>query len=329
MNKIKIIAEAGVNHNGKIKNAIKLAEIAKKAGADYIKFQIYKTENLIINKTRTAKYQKKNSGFNDQFKMLKKYELSFEEHYKIFKYCKKINIEYLASVFDEESLDFLKKFDNKVKIGSGEITNLPLLNKIAFYKMNAILSTGASTINDVKLAVKILKKNKLAILHCHSNYPSKQFKYLNLNCIKTYLKIFKTKVGYSDHTESVYASILALGLGATIFEKHITINNKFIGPDHMSSMNPQNFFNYVKTLRFCGMALGDGIKRISPEEMGNISLIRKSIYAKTTIRKGEKFSYKNLITLRPNNGINANKFFKLLGKKSKINYSKYEKIKSQ
>lgn len=327
MKEIKIIAEAGVNHNGRIENAFKLVEVAKKTGADFIKFQIYKTENLILNKTQTTPYQKKNSGFSNQFKMLKKYELSFDDHLKIFKYCNKINIKYLASVFDEESLTFLKKFCNRVKIGSGEITNLPLLKKISSYKMNAILSTGASTINDIKLAVNILKKNKLIILHCHSSYPSEKFENLNLNCIKTYIQKFKTQVGFSDHTTNVHAAILALGLGSTFFEKHITLSTKLTGPDHLSSMDPLNFLNYVQILKNCFKAFGNGKKKISDEEKKNIFFIRKSIFARKNIKKNEKFTCKNLITLRPNCGMSANKFFVLLGKKSKKNYIQGEVIK--
>ena len=326
MNKIKIIAEAGVNHNGKIKNAIKLVNIAKLAGADYVKFQIYKTENLLLKNTSTAEYQKKNTKSNDQFQMLKKYELSYNEHLQIYQYCKKIKIKYLASVFDEESLLFLKSFQNIVKIGSGEITNLSLLSKISDLRMEVILSTGASNFYDICTAVNNLKRNKLTILHCHSSYPSENFRNLNLNCITKYKKKFKVEVGFSDHTKNFYASITALGLGSTIFEKHLTINKKLTGPDHTSSLDPKEFNKYVKILNLCNEALGDGVKKITPEEEKNILLIRKSLYAKQSIKKGEKFSKSNLIPLRPNKGISANKFFQILGKKSKKTYKKFDLI---
>jgi len=328
MNKIKIIAEAGVNHNGKFENALKLASYAKKSGANYIKYQIYKTENLVVNNTATAQYQKENSNFSDQYKMLKKYEMSFEDHYKIYQYCQKINIKYLASVFDEESLIFLKKFSNTVKIGSGEITNLPLLKKISSLNMNCILSTGASEMNDIKQAVSILKNNrkKLVILHCHSSYPSKNYKNLNLSCIKTFVKQFNTEIGFSDHTKDSFASILAMGFGATIFEKHLTLNNQLSGPDHKSSMNPIEFKKYIKILNNCNQAIGNGEKKITNEEKELIYFIRKSIYAKEKIKKNEVFSSKNLITLRPEKGISAKFFFKLLRKKSKKNYEKFQLI---
>lgn len=327
MKKIKIIAEAGVNHNGKIENAIQLALMAKRSGADYVKYQIYKTENLVLDKTFTANYQKKNTGFVDQFKMLKKYELSYDDHLKIFQYCDKIKIKYLASVFDEESLFFLKKFCSTVKIGSGEITNLPLLKKISSLKMNAILSTGASNFSEVQKAVDILKKNKLAILHCHSSYPSETFSNLNLSCIKTFAKKFNVEVGFSDHTKDLHAAILALGFGATIFEKHITLNSKMNGPDHISSMDPLEFINYVKIIKKCNEAIGNGIKKITDEERKNILFMRKSIYAKIKIKKNEKFTVNNLVILRPDKGISAKFFFKLIGKKSKKNYRKFEVIK--
>jgi|688.fasta_scaffold10494_5 N,N'-diacetyllegionaminate synthase len=326
MNRIKIIAEAGVNHNGKIKNAIKLVNIAKLAGADYVKFQIYKTENLLLKNTSTAEYQKKNTKFNNQFQMLKKYELSYDEHLQIYQYCKKIKIKYLASVFDEESLLFLKSFQNIVKIGSGEITNLSLLSKISELRMEVILSTGASNFYDICTAVNNLKRNKLIILHCHSSYPSENFRNLNLNCISKYKKKFNVEVGFSDHTKKFYASIIALGLGSTIFEKHLTINKKLTGPDHMSSLDPKEFNKYVKILNLCNEALGDGVKKITLEEKKNILLIRKSLYAKQPIKKGERFSKSNLIPLRPNKGISANKFFQILGKKSKKTYKKFDLI---
>ena len=265
MNKIKIIAEAGVNHNGKIKNAIKLVNIAKLAGANYVKFQIYKTENLLLKNTSTAEYQKKNTKFNNQFQMLKKYELSYDEHLQIYQYCKKIKIKYLASVFDEESLLFLKSFQNIVKIGSGEITNLSLLSKISDLRMEVILSTGASNFYDVCTAVNNLKRNKLIILHCHSSYPSETFRNLNLNCITKYKKKFKVEFGFSDHTKNFYAYIIALGLGSTIFEKHLTINKKLTGPDHMSSLDPKEFNKYVSILNLCNEALGDGVNKITLE----------------------------------------------------------------
>lgn len=327
MKKIIIIAEVGVNHNGMFKNAIKLVNIAKKAGANYVKFQIYKTENLLIKNTSTAEYQKRNSKFNNQFQMLKKYELSYNDHIRIYRYCKKIKIKYLASVFDEESLLFLKNFQNIVKIGSGEITNLPLLLKISELKMKVILSTGACNFNDISTAVNILKRNKLIILHCHSSYPSENFKNLNLKCITKYKQKFKTEVGYSDHTKDIYASIVALGLGSTVFEKHLTYNKKLTGPDHISSLDPKEFYKYVKILNLCNKALGNGDKRITPEEKKNIFFIRKSLYAKQPIKKGEKFTKNNLIPLRPDNGISANAFLQILGKSSKYEYKKFDLIK--
>ena len=266
MNKTIFIAEAGVNHNGKVTIAKKLIDVAKKADADYVKFQIFKTDNLATKNSPLAEYQKINIGKDTtQYNMLKKLELSNEQHLSLIKYCKKKKIKYLASVFDTESLNFLKKNSSCIKIPSGEITNYQLLKEIKKKNFSEIfLSTGASNIIEIKKAVNILGKKNLYLLHANSEYPTKNIQDINLNIIKTFKKIFNMdKVGYSDHTIYREVPIISVALGAKVIEKHFTINKKMKGPDHKASLSPIELIQAVEDVKKANLLLGSFEKKPS------------------------------------------------------------------
>jgi N,N'-diacetyllegionaminate synthase len=327
-----IIAEAGVNHNGKLENAKKLIKKAAEAGADYVKFQIYKTENLVTKKARKAKYQKINSKKEEnQFEMLKKFELNVK-HFKILKkICKAKKIKFLSSSFDIESTkNLLKLGTNIFKIPSGEITNLPYLKFIGGLKKKVILSTGMSSYKEILNAVKILtrkgtKKKNITILHCNSEYPT-PYKDVNLSAMRNIQKKFGTTVGLSDHSLGTEVPIAAVALGAKVIEKHFTLNKNSPGPDHKSSVNFIELKKMIKSIRNIEKSLGDGIKKVSKSERKNIVIIRKSIVAKVNITKGERFSYKNLTTKRPGNGLSPMKIENIIGKKAKKNFFKDQQI---
>ncbi len=330
MKKVIVIAEAGVNHNGNLKIAKKLINVAKKARADYVKFQIYKTENLISLNTKTAEYQKRNLGNKiSQYEMLKKYELSKENVKKLIKHSKKKKIKFLCSVFDIQSYQNLNEmniFD--VKIPSGEINNIPLLKKISLKAKKVFLSTGMATINEIAEAIKIFKKkiNKnLYVLHCHSDYPTK-YKDVNLSVMSFLKKKFKINVGYSDHTLGNIVSISAASLGAKVIEKHFTLSKKMKGPDHKASLEPQELIGFIKEIRKVETILGNKIKKISVAEKKNKKLVRKSIVAQKLIKKGEKFTNLNIECKRPEGGLNPKYFNKVLGKKAKKEFLKDQKI---
>ena len=269
MNKTIFIAEAGVNHNGKVSLAKKLIDIAKVANADFVKFQIFKADDLVTKKSPLALYQKKNIGKNiSQYEMLKKLELSQKEHTILINYCKKKKINYLASVFDNESLNFLRKKSSSIKIPSGEITNYQLLKNIQKKKFRKIfLSSGASNILEIKKAVSILGKKNLYILHANSEYPTKSLHDINLNVIKTLQNQLKIKtVGYSDHTIYREVPIIAVAMGANVIEKHFTINKKLKGPDHRASLSPQELIKTVDDIKKTNLILGSYLKKPTNSE---------------------------------------------------------------
>ena len=328
-NKIIIIAEAGGNHNGSIKNAYKLVDIAKKAGADYVKFQTFKAETLVSKNAPKAKYQEKNVKKISHFELIKKLEMSYEMHIKIIKYCKKKKIKFLSSPFCIDSFDLLRKFNlDFIKIPSGEITNLPLLRHIKKFKNNIILSTGMSNTNEIKRAVKILKnKNrKLILLHCNTEYPS-PVQDLNLNAMLTLKKQFNLDVGYSDHSLGINVPIIAASLGAKVIEKHFTISKRMVGPDHLASLNPKELISMVKAIRSTEIILGKKNKIVSNSEKKNISIARKSLFASRDIKKGEKFSSNNLACLRPGFGISPMDIDKVCKLKAKQFFLKGQMIK--
>jgi len=332
-NKVIIIAEAGVNHNGSLKIAKKLIDAAKFAGADIIKFQTFKASSLATIKAPKAKYQiLKSKTKENQFEMLKKLELKHDYHFDLIRYCRLKNIEFLSSAFDLTDLDFLKKLKLKrFKIPSGEITNYLYLKKIGSFKKKIILSTGMSNLNEIGKALSIIykkgiKKNQITLLHCTSEYPA-PIDGLNLNAITTLRKKFNLDIGYSDHTTNYITAVAAVALGAKIIEKHLTLDNNLIGPDHKSSLNPEDFKLMVKFIRQTEKSLGNGVKIPNKYEKKNIKIVRKSIVAKDNIRKGEIFSIKNLSFKRPGYGISPMKLMKVIGKKAKKNFKKDDLIK--
>lgn len=329
MKKSIIIAEIGPNHNGSIKIAKKLILQAKKAGADYVKFQTFITENIITKSAQKAKYQiKKQKEKETQFQMLKKLQLSFDDFLILKKFCNKIKIKFLTTCFDFESVKFAKKLNmDFFKIPSGEITNLPLIKEICKSSKKIILSTGMSDKNEVRKAIKFIlsnkiKKNNLILLHCNTEYPT-PFEDVNLRAMVKMKNDFKLKyVGYSDHTLGITTPLVAISLGANIIEKHFTLNKKANGPDHKASLEPKEFKEMVNKIRLTEKILGSKIKKPTKSEKKNINIARKSIVANTNIKKGEIFTKKNIAIKRPGGGLAPEKWFKLLNQKSKKNYKK-------
>ena len=323
-NKVIIIAEAGVNHNRNINIAYKLIREAKRSGADYIKFQTFISENLVAKTAKLASYQKINIKKSiSQQEMLKELELPYSWHSKLINYSKKIGIKFLSTPFDIESVNFLQKFKlDYIKIPSGEINNYLYLKFIGKLNKKIILSTGMSTLREIKQAVELIRKQgtpkkNITVLHCNTEYPT-PFSDANIKAmldIQNFLN--NIRVGYSDHTISIEASLAAVALGATIIEKHFTLNKKFIGPDHKASLEPKEFKELVLKIRNIEKALGDGKKKISKSEKKNLKIARKSIFVLKDIKKGEPYSLQNLTTKRPATGISPMKIKYIIGKKSK------------
>ena len=327
-----IIAEAGVNHNGSIKLAKKLIDVAAKSGANAVKFQTFKTENLVLKTAPKADYQKKTTNKEEsQFEMLKKLELDLKAHQILIDYCNKKGIMFLSAPFDLESIDLLNQLGLKIiKIPSGEITNLPYLRAIGKLQKKVILSTGMANLDEIKDALDVLitsgtKKEDITILHANTQYPT-PIKDVNLNAMCTIKDAFNIKVGYSDHTLGIEVPIAAVALGATVIEKHFTLDKTMQGPDHKASLEPNELTNMVKAIRNIELALGDGVKKPSKSEMPNIKIVRKSIVAKCKIKKGEILTKNNLTTKRPNNGISAMKWDEIIGTIATKNYKKDQLI---
>jgi N,N'-diacetyllegionaminate synthase len=326
--KVFIIAEAGVNHNGSLLLAKRIVDAAKKAGADAVKFQTYVVENLCSNHALTAKYQSKKK--KSQKELLNKLSLTFKENIILKKYCNSKKIIFLSSAFDLESLQFLLKLKLKYyKIPSGQINDLPYLKMLGKCNQKILLSTGMSSIKEIKNAINYLishgtiKKN-ITLLHCNSAYPT-PYEDLNLNAIPYLRKKIKIKVGFSDHSKGIIAPRLSVALGASVIEKHITLKKTMTGPDHKSSLNPREFYLMIKSIRVTEKVLGQFSKKITLSEKRNLKYVRKSIVAQKNIIQGEKFSLRNITTKRPCIGISPLMYFKLIGKKAKRNY-KYDQI---
>ena len=331
MGKTFIIAEAGDNHNGDIRLAYQLIDAAVEAGADCVKFQTFITDEIVSQQAEMAEYQKKNIGVTEsQYDMVKKLELSFTDFRNLKDYCDKKGIMFLSTPFDLQSIDFLDTLNLKFwKIPSGEITNLPYLIKIAQTKKEVILSTGMATMDEIEAAVNVLQKNgtkKINILHCTTEYPA-PLEEVNLRAINTIADYFHVDVGYSDHTEGILIPIAAVAMGATIIEKHFTLDKTMPGPDHKASLEPQELKLMIANIRMLESAMGDGVKRPSLSEQKNIFVARKSIVARENISAGDIFNESNLAIKRPGNGISPMKWFDLLGSKAKRNYEKDELIK--
>ena len=332
MNRTLIIAEAGVNHNGSIDLAKKLIDAATNAGVDYVKFQTFKAENLVQKKAKKAAYQINNTGNNDsQFKMLKKLELTYENHSILIDYCKSKNVKFLSTAFDFESIEFLKDKLDFYKIPSGEITNLPYLEKVAKLGLSIVMSTGMATMQEVKDAYHVLTKNgikkeDIIILHCNTEYPT-PMEDVNLNAMLTIGKELDVKIGYSDHTLGIEIPIAAVAMGATVIEKHFTLDRAMEGPDHKASLEPNELKAMVKAIRNIEIAMGNGVKTPSKSEQKNITIARKSIVAITNIKKGAIFTKNNITVKRPGNGISSMKWHEVLGTEAKFDFNIDELIK--
>lgn len=323
---VYIIAEAGVNHNGNLDMALKLCDAAKEAGVDCVKFQTWKTENICTQSAAMAAYQKENmqSEAASQFEMLKKLELSYEHFEYIKEYCEKIGIDFLSTPDEEESLDFLmNRLDLRtIKIGSGEVTNIPYLRKIASYGRPVILSTGMSTLAQVAIAYDTLVQagaSDVTLLHCTTNYPC-PYDEVNLRAMQTLKSAFNCSVGYSDHTMGIEVPVAAVAMGAEVIEKHFTLDRGMDGPDHKASLEPHELKQMVQSIRNIECSLGDGIKRPNRSEVANAMVVQKSILARCPIKQGDILSEENLTVKRAGNGISSNHWDVVIGTTAKKDY---------
>lgn len=330
MNKVFIIAEAGVNHNGSIELAKELIDRASEAGADAVKFQSFKAESLVTKSAKKAEYQEDTTDVEEnQFQMIKRLELDYDKHEELMNYCKSKGILFLSSPFDLDSIDLLENLGLEIfKIPSGEIINLPYLRKIGSLRKKVILSTGMSTLGDIEKALDILKvegTTDITVLHCNTEYPT-PMKDVNLSAMNTIKDAFKVNVGYSDHTLGIEVPIAAVALGATVIEKHFTLDKTMEGPDHRASLEPEELKEMVKAIRNIELTLGDGVKRLTESEKKNIDIVRKSIVASKDIKKGNKFTEENLGIKRPGDGISPMRWDEVIGKISNRDYEEDELI---
>lgn len=325
-----IIAEAGVNHNGNIEIAKKLIQEAKKAGADIVKFQTAKLDALVSRQAEMADYQKDNMGVEKtQKEMLDSLLLSYEAFEDLSQYCEEIGIEFLSTPFDIESIHFLDKLGCSIwKIPSGEITNYPYLVEIAKTHKPIILSTGMSTLEEVRACYKLLEENgagEIILLHCTTMYPT-EFADVNLYAMNALQNEFGGKVGYSDHSRGVEVPIAAVAMGACVIEKHFTLDKNMEGPDHKASIEPDELKQMVEMIRNVEKALGDGVKKPVKAEMSNIKVARKSIVAARDIKMGEILTEENITTKRPGNGVNPMRWQEVLGSRAMKDFKEDELI---
>lgn len=314
---VQIIAEAGVNHNGDFNLAIRLADAAKAAGADVVKFQTFQPEELASRYATKASYQKEETGVEEsQLNMLKKLTLRPEEYGQLKAYCDRIGIVFLSTPFDLSSIAVLKKLDMPFwKIPSGEVTNLPYLLAIARAKKPVVMSTGMCELDEIQAAIDVLKANgtpKVTLLHCNTEYPT-PYEDVNLRAMETMRNQFGLDVGFSDHTQGIEVPIAAAAMGAVIVEKHFTLDHDMEGPDHKASLEPEELAAMVTAVRHIERAMGSGIKTVSPSERKNIDVARKSIVASRSIRKGEALTENNITAKRPGGGISPMRWFEVLG----------------
>ena len=326
-----IIAEAGVNHNGDIKLAKKLIDVAVEAGVDAVKFQTWKTELLVTKEAKQAEYQTENTKIEEsQFDMLKKLELSYDDFEELKSYCDSKNIMFLSTPDEIPSANFLVNLQDIFKIGSGELTNLPYLKHIGSLGKEIIMSSGMCTLEEIKDALNVLiqagtKKENITILHANTQYPT-PMEDVNLNAMITIKNELGVKVGYSDHTLGIEVDIAAVAMGASCIEKHFTLDNSMDGPDHKASLNPQELKDMVKAIRNIELALGSSVKQPSKSEIPNIQIVRKSIVASAAIKKGEKLSEDNLAIKRPENGISPMQWDEVIGNIAQKDYEVDELI---
>jgi len=310
VSKVFIIAEAGVNHNGSIKLAKKMIDVAVESGADAVKFQTFKTENLVSKKAEKAEYQKNNTESNEsQYDMIKKLELDVDSHNTLIAYAKSKKIMFLSTPFDHDSIDLLSEIGLELfKVPSGEITNLPYLKHIGSLNKYVVLSTGMADIGEIEDAIDVLvaagtDKSKITVLHANTEYPTPMCD-VNLRAMQTIGQAFDVKYGYSDHTLGIEVPIAAVAIGAKCIEKHFTLDKTMEGPDHKASLEPSELKDMVTAIRNIEVALGSQVKKPSPSEKKNMAIARKSIVAKVDISKGDVMTADCLTIKRPGNGIN-------------------------
>ena len=332
MNKVFIIAEAGVNHNGSLELAKKLIDVAVVSGADAVKFQTFKAENLVSKNAQKADYQKQTTNNEEsQFDMIKKLELDVQTHRILMDYCKEKNIMFLSTPFDHDSIDLLNDLGLEIfKIPSGEITNLPYLRHIGKLNKKVILSTGMADIGEIEDAMDILinagtKKENITVLHANTMYPT-PMEDVNLKAMVTIGKTFDVAFGYSDHTLGIEVDIAAVAMGACCIEKHFTLDKTMEGPDHKASLEPDELKDMVKAIRNIEKALGNSVKKPSNSELKNKSIARKSIVAKKDIKKGEILCENNLAIKRPGNGISPMRWDEIVGTVATKDYKEDELI---
>ncbi len=317
-NKVFIIAEAGVNHNGSVDLARKLIDVAVDSGADAVKFQTFKAENLVAKNTQKVDYQKQTTDASEsQFDMIKKLEFDVDTHKELIAYCQKKEIMFLSTPFDHESIDMLSDLGLQIfKIPSGEITNLPYLRHIGSLGKKVVLSTGMSNLEEVGDALNILinagtSKDNITVLHANTMYPT-PMEDVNLNAMLTMRKEFSVAIGYSDHTLGIEVDIAAVAMGASCIEKHFTLDKTMGGPDHKASLEPEELKAMVEAIRNIEKALGSSEKKPSPSESVNIETVRKSIVASKDIQKGDLLTDKNITVKRPGNGISPMKWYDVI-----------------
>ena len=325
--KVLIIAEAGVNHNGDIDMAKKLIDVAAEAGADLVKFQTFNADRLVTESASKADYQKLAGGANEsQHAMLRNLELTEAMHHELIAHCALKGIGFFSTGFDIQSIDMLVSFGQELfKIPSGEITNLPYLRHIGKLEKEVILSTGMSSMDEIENAIRALEESgtpreRITVLHCTTAYPAPMID-VNLHAMQSIHTKFGVNVGYSDHTLGIEISLAAVALGATVIEKHFTLDRTLPGPDHKASLEPRELKSIIKGIRNIEVALGDGVKRPMPSELGNRDVSRKSIVASQDINPGQKFTEGNLSIKRPGTGVSPMHWFEILGRKANRKYT--------
>lgn len=328
--KCYIIAEAGVNHNGRLDLALKMVDVAKEAGVDAVKFQTFKSEGVMTKNVPMAEYQKKNTGkFQSMLDMARRLELKYDDFIKIKKYCDKKGITFLSTPHSYDAIDFLNGLVSAFKFGSGDLTNLPALQHAAKFKKPIILGTGMANMAEVKEAIKCVKKagnNKIIALHCTTNYPC-PFEEVNLRVIQTMMEELDVLIGYSDHTLGIEVPIMAVGLGVCMIEKHFTLDRNMAGPDHKASLEPDELRKMVEAIRNAEKALGGAVKKPTKNEEKMKKVVRKSIVALEDIKKNDTFFRQNTGIKRPGTGLQPKHYFSILGKKAKRNIKKDALVK--
>lgn len=330
--KTLIIAEAGVNHNGDLEMARRMVEVAADSGADFVKFQTFKADRLVTRQAVKAEYQRKLTANDEsQYDMIRRLELTLEMHIKLIEHCEYHGIRFLSTGFDIESLDLLEGLGCPlIKIPSGEITNLPYLKHIGQMRKPVIMSTGMADISEIGAALKVLEKEglqrqQITVLHCNTEYPTPMHD-VNLKAMLSIRDTYDVQVGYSDHTAGIEVPVAAVALGATVIEKHFTLDRNLAGPDHMASLEPSELRAMVAAIRNIELALGDGIKRPSASELKNIPIVRKSLVAACPIHAGEPFTLKNLTVKRPGTGVSPMRLNEMLGLVAKRDFMADELI---